>query len=262
MMGRNRFELQSWSTVTSELRSCSPLRGAVIGSVLALVLGACSKPPSASVEAASEPSASAVEAKAAEPAVPASAEAAAVAGPARVGAPAPDFTLTDLDGKSVSLSQYRGKVVVLEWFNPGCPFVRNAHTAGSLKGLAEKHAGSGVVWLAINSGGAGKQGAGVDANREGVTQFGMQHPVLIDETGKVGQLYGAERTPHMYVVNPEGVLVYKGAIDNSPDGEGQSPEGGKLVNYVDGAISAVRSGAKVSPEETKAYGCSVKYQNL
>jgi redoxin len=151
---------------------------------------------------------------------------------------------------------------VLEWFNPGCPFVRASHTVGSLKGLAEKHAGEGVVWLAINSGGAGKQGAGVEANREGVTQFGLHHPVLIDDTGKIGQLYGAERTPHMFVVNPEGVLVYKGAIDNSPDGEGQSPEGGKLVNYVDGAIGAIRSGAKVAPAETKAYGCSVKYQNL
>jgi hypothetical protein len=90
----------------------------------------------------------------------------------------------------------------------------------------------------------------------------MQHPLLIDESGSVGQLYGAERTPHMYVINAEGVLVYRGAIDNSPDGEGQSPEGGKLVNYVESAIGAIRSGAKVSPAETKAYGCSVKYQNL
>jgi peroxiredoxin len=262
MMRGYRSELRNSSTAGSELRSDSPLRGALLGVALALVLGACSKPPSASVEAASDPSASAVEAKAAEPAAAPGAEAPAAAGPARVGAPAPDFTLTDLDGKSVSLSQYRGKLVVLEWFNPGCPFVRNSHTAGSLKGLGDKYAGDGVVWLAINSGGAGKQGAGIEANRAGVEQFGLHYPVLIDETGKVGQLYGAERTPHMYVVNPEGVLVYKGAIDNSPDGEGQSPEGGKLVNYVDGAISAVRSGAKVTPEETKAYGCSVKYQNL
>lgn len=238
------------------------LRQTMWSAVVGLALVACSKQPSASVEAASgEPSTTAVEAKGSEPAV-AAAAAPSAAGPAQVGAPAPDFTLTDLDGKSVTLSELRGKTVVLEWFNPGCPFVRNSHTTGSLKGLAEKHAPEGVVWLAINSGGAGKQGAGVEANREGVKQFGMQYPVLIDDTGKVGQLYGAERTPHMYVINPEGVLVYKGAIDNSPDGEGQSPEGGKLVNYVDGAIGAIRSGAKVTPEETKAYGCSVKYQNL
>ena len=238
------------------------LRQTMWSAVVGLALVACSKQPSASVEAASgEPSTTAVEAKGTAPATP-SAAAPSAAGPAQVGAPAPDFTLTDLDGKSVSLSEFRGKTVVLEWFNPGCPFVRNSHTTGSLKGLAEKHATEGVVWLAINSGGAGKQGAGIEANREGVKQFGMQHPVLIDETGKVGQLYGAERTPHMYVINPAGVLVYKGAIDNSPDGEGQSPEGGKLVNYVDGAIGAIRSGAKVAPEETKAYGCSVKYQNM
>jgi peroxiredoxin len=226
-----------------------------------LVLAACSKQPSAVDAASGEPPTAAVEAKGSEPTALAAAPP-SDAGPARLGAAAPDFTLTDLEGKSVSLGQFRGKVVVLEWFNPGCPFVRNSHTTGSLKGLADKHAADGVVWLAINSGGAGKQGAGVEANRQGVVQFGLHHPVLIDEAGKVGQLYGAERTPHMFVVNPDGVLVYRGAIDNSPDGEGQSPEGGKLVNYVDGAIGAIRSGAKVAPEETKAYGCSVKYQNL
>jgi peroxiredoxin len=216
---------------------------------------ACSKPPSAAVETAGpeSPAPGAALATNAAASAPVSAQ---------VGQAAPDFTLPDLDGNQVSLAQYRGKVVVLEWFNPGCPFVRASHTAGSLKGLAEKYAGDGVVWLAINSGGAGKQGAGVEANREGSNQFGMRHPILVDESGTVGQLYGAERTPHMYVVNAEGVLVYRGAIDNSPDGEGQSPEGGKLVNYVDGALGAVRSGAKVEPAETKPYGCSVKYQNM
>lgn len=245
------------------LARCAEVGHGTWGAILLLGLVACSKPPSASVEAASaEPSTAAVEAKGSEPALAASEGQSATPGPAQVGAPAPEFTLQDLDGKSVSLSQFRGKLVVLEWFNPGCPFVRSSHTVGSLKGLAAKHAGEGVVWLAINSGGPGKQGAGLDANRQGIAQFGMQHPVLVDEAGKVGQLYGAERTPHMFVINPEGVLVYRGAIDNSPDGEGQSPEGGKLVNYVDGAISAVQTGAKVSPAETKAYGCSVKYQNL
>ena len=237
------------------------LRALRRGAVGCVALIGCSKQPSAPVEAASTESPAPVAA-----AQPASKEGAAAAPTAattvQVGAPAPDFTLPDLDGKSVSLSQYRGKVVVLEWFNPGCPFVRASHTVGSLKGLASKHAEGGVVWLAINSGGPGKQGAGVEANRQALTQFGMQHPVLIDESGSVGQLYGAERTPHMYVVNAEGVLVYRGAIDNSPDGEGQSPEGGKLVNYVESAIGAVRAGAKVSPAETKAYGCSVKYKSL
>jgi peroxiredoxin len=227
-----------------------------------VALMACSKQPSAPAEAASPESPAPVAAAEAAPKEGSVAAPTTAATTALVGSPAPDFTLPDLDGKSVSLSQYRGKVVVLEWFNPGCPFVRASHTGGSLKGLAAKHASEGVVWLAINSGGPGKQGAGVEANRQALTQFGMQHPVLIDESGSVGQLYGAERTPHMYVVNAEGVLVYRGAIDNSPDGEGQSPEGGKLVNYVESAIGAVRTGAKVSPAETKPYGCGVKYQNL
>jgi peroxiredoxin len=178
---------------------------------------------------------------------------------AEVGKPAPDFTLPDVDGKSVSLAAFKGKPVVLEWFNPGCPFVRASHTAGSLKGLAAEQIAQGVTWLAINSGAPGKQGNGAEATRQGQTTFGMQHPVLLDESGAVGRLYGAERTPQLYVINAEGVLVYRGAIDNSPDGEGQSPEGGKLVNYVASALQAVRTGGAVEPAETKPYGCTVKY---
>jgi peroxiredoxin len=260
MMVRYHSEVQAQPRLARSGAALLP-RG-TWSAVVLVALVACSKPPSASVEAASaEPSTAAVEAKGSEPGAVA-AQPVAATGPAQLGSPAPDFTLQDLDGKSVSLSEFRGKLVVLEWFNPGCPFVRASHTVGSLKGLAAKHASEGVVWLAINSGGPGKQGNGAEANREGIAQFGLHHPVLVDESGKVGQLYGAERTPHMFVINPEGVLVYRGAIDNSPDGEGQSPEGGKLVNYVDGAIGAVKTGAKVSPAETKAYGCSVKYQNL
>lgn len=261
MRERMFFMIARYLSEPSPRAMLRPLWSAAV--LAALV--ACSKPPSASVEAANgEPAPAAAEAKASEATAAATetAQPAAAAGPAQLGSAAPDFTLQDLDGKSVSLSQFRGKVVVLEWFNPGCPFVRAAHTKGSLKGLADKYAGDNVVWLAVNSGGKNKQGAGIEANKEGVTEFGIHYPVLIDETGKVGQLYGAERTPHMFVINPEGVLVYRGAIDNSPDGEGQSPEGGKLVNYVDGAISAIRTGAKVSFPETKAYGCSVKYENL
>ena len=179
---------------------------------------------------------------------------------ASLGAPAPDFELMDLDGKPVKLSSFRGKVVVLEWFNPGCPYVKASHTKGSLVSAAAEQAKQGVVWLAINSGAPGKQGHGVEANREGKQRFGLSHPVLLDESGRVGRAYGAAHTPHMYVVDAAGVLVYRGAIDNSPDGEGESPSGGKLVNHVSAALSDLAAGRPVATAETEAYGCSVKYQ--
>lgn len=189
----------------------------------------------------------------------ASAPVPALAQGATVGAPAPDFTLKDLDGKTVKLSDFKGKTVVLEWINPGCPYVRAAHTKGSLAGAAQRHAKKGVVWLAINSGAPGKQGAGVEVNREATKTFGMRNPVLLDESGKVGRAYGATNTPHMYVIDGTGKLVYAGAIDNSPDGEGQSPKGGKLVKYVDEALADLGAGRPVKTPQTKAYGCSVKY---
>lgn len=179
---------------------------------------------------------------------------------AKLGAPAPDFELPDLDGKLVKLSSFRGKTVVLEWFNPGCPFVKASHTKGSLIDTAARHEKNGVVWLAINSGAKGKQGHGVEANREGKQRFNLAHPVLLDETGAVGRAYAAARTPHMYVIDPKGALVYRGAIDNSPDGEVDSPAGGKLVNYVDAAVADVAAGKPVATPETEAYGCSVKYE--
>lgn len=178
---------------------------------------------------------------------------------AAVGAPAPDFTLPDTEGKSVSLGAFKGRVVVLEWFNPECPFVRAAHSKGALVSMAKRLSGKGVVWLAINSGAPGKQGAGVDKSRDGRKAFALDHPVLLDEAGTVGRAYGATNTPHMFVIDPAGKLVYRGAIDNSPDGEGQSPEGGKLVNYVDAALDDLKAGRAVRTPQTKAYGCSVKY---
>ncbi len=178
---------------------------------------------------------------------------------AEVGKPAPDFTLKDLDGKDVRLSSFKGKTVVLEWFNPGCPFVRASHTKGSLKDTARRETKAGVVWLAVNSAAPGKQGAGVEANREGAKTFGMENPILLDDTGNVGRTYGATNTPHIMVIDPKGTLVYRGAVDNSPDGEGESPTGGKLVSYVETAIADVAAGRPVATPETKAYGCSVKY---
>jgi peroxiredoxin len=173
--------------------------------------------------------------------------------------PAPDFTLKDLDGKTVKLSDFKGKTVVLEWFNPGCPFVRASHTKGSLVDTAKRHTQKGVVWLAINSGAPGKQGHGAEMNREAKKMFALEHPVLLDESGQVGRAYGATNTPHMYVIDKTGQLVYRGAIDNSPDGERGSPQGGKLINYVDAALEDLAAGRPVKVPQTKAYGCGVKY---
>ncbi len=183
----------------------------------------------------------------------------ASAAPAVVGKPAPDFTLKDLAGKEVKLSSFKGKTVVLEWFNPGCPFVKKSHTVGSLVGTAKKHAKSGVVWLAINSNAPGKQGSDPKDNASAAKTWTMEHPLLLDPTGATGKAYGATNTPHMFVIDKKGTLVYAGAIDNSPDGEGQSAPDGKLVNYVDAALADVAAKRAVRTAKTKAYGCSVKY---
>lgn len=178
---------------------------------------------------------------------------------AAIGKPAPDFTLQDLDGHPVKLSDSLGKIVVLEWFNPGCPFVNKTHTVGQLKELAKTETAKGVVWLAVNSAAEGKQGYGVEANRAGKAKFNLTHPILLDESGAVGHAYGAAHTPHLFVIDAKGVLVYAGAIDNSPDGEGESPSDGKLVNYVEQALDDVRAGKPVRTPSTEAYGCGVKY---
>lgn len=178
------------------------------------------------------------------------------AAPATAREPAPDFTLPDLDGRPVSLSSFKGKTVVLEWFNPGCPFVVYAHGEGPLKEMGKKATDAGVVWLAINSGAAGKEGAGVPANREAARNWNIGYPVLIDADGKVGKAYGAKSTPHMYVIDPAGNIAYKGALDDAP--RGRAPTAGG-VNYVEKALAAVAAGTPVETPETAAYGCSVKY---
>ena len=180
---------------------------------------------------------------------------------AELGKPVPDFTLKDLDGKEVKLSSFKGKTVVLEWFNPECPFVKAAHGKGSLVDTAKRQQKKGIVWLSINSGGVGKQGYGVEKNKAGVKTFAIENPVLLDEAGTVGKAFGATNTPHLFVIDAKGNLAYRGAIDNSPDGESQSPEGGKLVNYVDAALDDLAANRAVKTPDTKAYGCSVKYAN-
>lgn len=171
-----------------------------------------------------------------------------------VGAPAPDFTLPALDGSKVTLSSLKGKVVVLEWFNPGCPFVVSAHEGGPLEGMASELDGK-VEWLAINSGAPGKQGHGVDTNKAAVEKWKMGHPVLLDEDGTVGKTYGATNTPQMVVIDASGKVTYWGALDNAPRGQ----HNGKHVAYTKNAIEATLAGQPAKPDRTQPWGCSVKY---
>ena len=175
---------------------------------------------------------------------------------AEVGKPAPGFTLADLDGKEFKLSDHEGKVVVLEWFNPGCPYVVRNHEKDSLKTTAADLAKQGVVWVAINSGAPGKQGTGKETNAKAAEKWGMKHPVLLDEEGEVGRRYGARTTPHMYVIDAKGVLRYAGGIDNDPSGK-LGPD--ERVNYVRAAVGALLEGERVETPTSKPYGCGVKY---
>ena len=176
---------------------------------------------------------------------------------ATVGAQAPDFVLPALDGSLVRLSDFAGKTVVLEWFNPGCPFVKDVYNSDEMTDLAGKWAEQDVTWLAINSGAPGKQGSGLDTNTRAVSSWDIEYPVLLDESGAVGRAYGAKTTPHMYVISPSGELSFAGAFSNAPLGR-ISGDGDK-VNYVDAALAAVTTGQAVSETAPKAWGCSVKY---
>tara|TARA_R110002096_G_scaffold433887_3_gene653821 strand:- start:25511 stop:26167 length:657 start_codon:yes stop_codon:yes gene_type:complete len=166
-----------------------------------------------------------------------------------------NWTLTDLNGQEVSLASYQGKTVVLEWFSPTCPFIVHAHGEGPLKDMASKVTASGdVVWLAINSNSKGSA-AELDTNKQAAADWNISHPVLMDSDGAVGRMYGAKTTPHMFVIDPAGEVVYKGALDNAPRGEAE----GEYVNYVEAALGNIAAGTPVALAETKSYGCGVKY---
>lgn len=177
----------------------------------------------------------------------------------RIGEPAPEFTVTDTEGKEHTLSDYKGKIVVLEWFNGECPFVVKQHKEGPLKDQGNKAIKDGeVVWIAIVTGRAGKQGTGTERNAEYRDEWNMAYPIALDETTEVGRLYGATNTPHMFVIDQKGVLQYKGAIDNAPMGRIKGG-GDEFINYVEDAIEAIKAGETVPVTETQAYGCTVKY---
>jgi peroxiredoxin len=190
----------------------------------------------------------------------------ASAASAALGKPAPDFSLRDTDGNEVSLRALRGKLVVLEWFNPDCPFSKHAHSRGPLKDLAKRVASDKLVWLSINSAAPGKQGHGLERNRAAKGEYGIENALLLDETGTVGRAYGAEKTPHIFIIDAKGTLVYRGGLDNAPMGvvddarprpAGSTP--GTLERYVEKALDALERGKKPPLRDTPPYGCSVKY---
>jgi len=178
----------------------------------------------------------------------------AAAGPGvDVGDKAPEFTLNDSAGNTVSLADYKGQVVVLEWTNPDCPFVKRHYQEGSMKNLTSTYSESGVIWLTINS----TNYMDTEANAAFVKKEGIAWPVLVDQDGTVGHAYGAATTPHMYIIDTKGTVVYEGAIDDDPRG---NMEAGARTNYVSQALNELDTGKAVSTAETKPYGCSVKYK--
>lgn len=176
-----------------------------------------------------------------------------------IGKEAPDFQLRAEDGKFYQLSQYRGKTVVLEWLNHGCPFVRKHYDSGNMTGMQAKYTEKNVVWLSIVSSAEGKQGH-VDmsgAFNEKQKYKSKATHILLDPKGDVGRAYDAKTTPHMYVIDEKGILQYAGAIDSIPSADQEDIK--KATNYVAEALDQVMSGKPVKITSTKAYGCSVKY---
>ena len=178
---------------------------------------------------------------------------------ADIGEPAPDFTLEAADGETHSLSDFEGKYVVLEWLNFECPFVGKHYGSGNMQALQEKYTDEGVVWLSIVSSAPGKQGyyPPDEMVKQKKRHNGNMTAILMDPDGTVGKTYGATVTPHMYVINSDGELVYRGGIDDKPTTDEADIEG--ATNYVDRALTAVMNGEEVSPKQAKPYGCTIKY---
>jgi peroxiredoxin len=177
-----------------------------------------------------------------------------------VGTTAPDFSLTDSKGKTQTVSQYKGKYVVLEWFNPECPFVKKHYGSGNMQKLQEEFTGKGVVWLSIDSSAPGLEGhlTAEQANAKMTEWKTKQTAFVLDPDGKAGRAYAAKNTPHMFVINPEGKIIYEGAIDSKA-----TPNPSDIAsstNYVKVALEESLAGKTVSNANTKPYGCSVKYK--
>jgi len=196
--------------------------------------------------------AAATEETEAEPAAPSEPTPSEAPEVATVGQPAPDFTLTDQAGTEHRLSQYRGRIVVLEWINPECPYVQRHYGASTMTRLEQSFPDDKVVWLAVDS----SHFVRPEDSQAWREQHSMAYPVLQDPEGTVGRLYGARTTPHMYVIDAEGTLRYSGAIDDDPRGRSEAP-----TNHVERAVRALMNGEQVPVQTSEPYGCTVKYEN-
>lgn len=178
---------------------------------------------------------------------------------ARVGEPAPQFTATDTNGQAHKLSDYQGKFVVLEWTNRGCPYTQKQYNSGNMQRLQREWTSKGVVWLTVISSAPGKQGYVTAADENAYVKQINASPtaVLLDPTGALGHLYEAKTTPHMFIINPRGILIYNGAIDDKPTTDLADVPGAK--NYVSMALDEAMAGNPVSVATSRPYGCSVKY---
>jgi peroxiredoxin len=178
-----------------------------------------------------------------------------------VGSPAPNFTATDSHGQTHSLSEYRGKYVVLEWHNQGCPYTKKHYVSGNMQSLQKEWTAKGVVWFTVISSAPGAEGYVTDAEENAyLTQMrAAPSAVLIDPEGKLGHLFGAKTTPEMYVIDPSGKLIYEGAIDDRPTPDPSDIEGAD--NYLNDALTEAMAGKPVAHAYTRPYGCSVKYAN-
>jgi hypothetical protein len=178
-----------------------------------------------------------------------------------IGQPAPAFTLVDTNGNEHSLADYQGQYVILEWLNFDCPFVRKHYSSGNFPALQKQFREEGVAWLSIVSSARGTQGyfPPTEMNARNEREGGQQTAILIDEPGTVGRSYGALVTPHMYIINPDGILIYNGAIDDRPTARVADVEGAR--NYVVEAMEAARAGRAIEVSSNQPYGCTVKYRN-
>jgi peroxiredoxin len=181
------------------------------------------------------------------------------AGEPVIGKPAPGFTLMGANGKEHSLSDYKGSFIVLEWFNPDCPFVKKHYNSKNMQKLQKHYREKGVVWMIINSSAKGRQGhCTTERANEVIKEKDMVSTAfLLDHDGKVGKMYDAKTTPHMYVIDKEGLLIYNGAIDNMPTTKIKDIKDAK--NYVWEALDEAMAGKSVSVNSSQPYGCSVKY---